>query len=120
MDWDTWAAYYRRLCAAKEHAISGEQSAAYFEVLKDFPDSCVQQAIYRASREVSGWPKSDKLVELSRDERRKSEALASICDVCHGDGWIDAPDQTHFNRVYSNYVTRCPQCYPKARTAGAA
>lgn len=119
LDFDVWSGCYNRLCAAKEHARNAEQSRALYDVLKEFPRSCVEQAMFRASREVSGWPKSDKLVELARDERRKLDAPSGICDVCHGDGWVDAPDEQHFNLTYTNYVRRCPQCRPAQKTSAA-
>lgn len=109
MEWESWQAAYRRLCVSKEHKLSGEQCAAYFEVLKDFPDTCVEQAVYRATRDVGGWPKSEKLVELARDEKRKLTAPASICDQCHGELWVDGATKERFNVTYQT-VVRCPQC----------
>ena len=120
MTWEAWISFYNRLCAAKEHRKDPEQCRAYFDALEPYPDACVQAAILRASREVSGWPKSDRLVELARAEYMKVQAPPSICHVCHGDGFINAPDEEHHGRVYTNYVRRCPTCRPASMNRGDA
>jgi hypothetical protein len=110
MTYDDWTPIFKRLCQAKDRTPNGEQGATLFEVLKDFPTPCVHQACFRASREVSGWPKSERLVELAMDERRKVTAAATICDVCHGEVWVDAAPRENFGVTYQT-VERCPQCW---------
>lgn len=110
MTYDDWTPLYKRLCAAKEHKPSGEQLAALFDALKDFPTSCVHQAVFRASREVPGWPKSDRLVELARDERRKVQGTPITCARCHGETWVDDGSHRLFERDYEQ-VRRCPECW---------
>lgn len=112
MTFDVWQTFYNRLCAAKEHKKNPEQCRAYFDALEPYPDACVQAAVLKATREVTGWPKSDRLVDLARQEYQKVQAPADMCHLCHGTGFIDAPDEEHFNRMYTNYVRRCPQCRP--------
>ena len=110
MTYDEWKDIFRGLCKRKDRALDGEQAAAYFEVLKDFPTPCVHQACFRASREVQGWPKSDRLVELASEERRKVMAPAMACDRCHGETWIEAAPRES-NGVTYQTVERCPQCW---------
>lgn len=119
MEWTVWEASYKRLCRAKAHTINGDECAAYYEALQEFPDACVMTAVLAAVQNVKGWPKTDQLVDLARKARRDVTHPAQHCQLCHGDGWVDTPDEERFNRMYSNFVKRCPQCYPQARTTYA-
>lgn len=114
MTYDDWTPIFKRLCAAKDRTPNGEQGAVLFDVLKSFPTPCVSQACYRASREVSGWPKSERLVELASEERRKVTAAAAVCDVCHGSTWIASVPREFCGATYET-VERCGQCWTLGR-----
>ena len=115
MSLDDWAPLYRRLVKAYSKTESGEQCAAYFEALKGYPEGILEQAIARTIAEDKFWP-------TAADVRTRASGLLagqtyepSRCDVCHGDQFVAAGDQQHFNRRYTNYVRACPQCRPEAR-----
>lgn len=120
MDWDTWQKLYRRLCVTYGRSVNGEQAAVYFEALSAFSASVVEAAIAKVATDHKTWPSVAELCERARSIIASTPYQRRACDLCHGDGFIEAPDQEHFQRTYTNYVTRCPQCYPSRQAEPAA
>ena len=64
------------------------------------------------------WPSigevSQGVMECKKARARSADRVNGSCGMCHGEGWVDMPDQTHHGLVYRNYVARCPRCRPGA------
>lgn len=111
MTFNEWTPRYRRLVKAFNKTESGEQCAAYFEALERFSDGVIEHAIAKVIAEEKYWPSAAELLERAKSHVASHVYTPPTCWRCHGDGFIDAPDQQHFNRAYTNYVQPCPDCH---------
>lgn len=110
MTFDEWTPRYRRLVKAFSKTENGEQCAAYFEALAKFPESAVEHALAKVIADERYWPSASVIREHAQNVLAGSVYTPSTCQKCHGDTWVDAPDQEHFRRAYTNFVNRCPIC----------
>jgi len=113
MTWDDWLPHYRRLVKTYNKTESGEQCAAYFEVLKGFTPLVIERAITRTLAEEKYFPAVSDIREHASYVMAGMLAPASICDVCHGDTWVDAEPLQANGVTYTNVVRRCRQCVPQ-------
>lgn len=120
MDYDIWTGQYKRLCALYGRAVKGAQAAEYFKAVQGYSGLVMDEAITTVGKTHKTWPNAAVLCEVASGVIRGISAPPRVCDLCHGNGFIDAPDEEHHGRTYSNYVRRCPQCRPAAVKGDAA
>jgi hypothetical protein len=111
VDAEIWWDCYEKLTKAYQKPRDTEQSKIYFEALRNFPNGVVVEAVGRTIREAKHWPNVAEIRDRVQGVSAGLAAPASICDRCHGNYWIEAPDEEHHGRMYPNYVRRCPQCH---------
>lgn len=74
----------------------------------------MEQAIARVNAVQKSFPKIADLVERCHAIRASVPYTPADCEVCHGDGWIEAEAHQPYDvPVRYPYVRRCPQCYPR-------
>jgi len=75
----------------------------------------------KRSKSDTFWPSIGEVYDgIGQAKRlRGFEAGGNKCEECHGNTWVTMPGQTHFNRLYPNYVARCPRCRPTSGTMAA-
>lgn len=88
MERDQWMREYSRLCVAYGRKPNAEQASVYFTALSLYPSLVVAEAVTAAIRSEKTWPNAADLVALAREARVSRTAPSSVCDVCHGDGWV--------------------------------
>jgi hypothetical protein len=112
MTYDEWTPRYRRLVKTYGKTENGEQCSAYFEALAQFSEGVIEQAIAKHTAEDKYWPAAADLRTRCLGILAGAVYTPPACPQCHGNKFIEAPDQTHFNRSYA-YVRRCPTCNTK-------
>jgi len=110
MTYDDWTPRYRRLIRTYNKTESVDQCSAYFEALQGYSLDVIDKAVTKTIAEEKYWPAVADIRSHALGILAGMNAPARACDLCHGSGWVDAPDEQHFNRTYTNYVRRCPQC----------
>lgn len=116
MTWDEWQPRYRRLVKTYGKTESSEQCAAYFEALQSYSEGVIEHAIARVIAEEKYWPAVAEIRSRVQAYLAGHVYTPSTCPDCHGDGWVDAPDQEHHGRQY-RYVTRCRRCWQGKESA---
>lgn len=119
MTYDEWAPRYRRLTKTYGKPESGEQCAAYFEVLEHFTEGVIEQAIARVIAESKYWPAVADIRSAAQGIVAGAVYTPPECPLCHGNLWEDAQPFTVQNVRYTNVVRACPQCKPSTQ-AGVA
>jgi hypothetical protein len=118
MERQFWAVQYKKLLTAYNKTMNAEQLAVFYDGLESLPGPIVAEAVDALIRERSQWPRVSDIRDKVTSLVAGRTYAPSKCDVCHGDGWITAPSQYHFDQpVAYQYVRRCPQCYPSASAA---
>lgn len=115
MTWEEWTPIYDKLAKGRDKKPAPEQCAAFFEVLQHYSEGLIKQAILRWNALNKFFPQASDLRELAQGVIAGHTYTPPECAECGGNGWIDAPDQQHFNLTYTNFVRRCPVCKPSLR-----
>lgn len=117
MTYEEWTPRYRRLVKTYGKVESGEQCAAYFEALQSFTEGVIEHAIAAVIAEEKYWPAVAEIRTRAQGYLAGHVYQPPTCAACHGDGWVEAEDQTHFQRRYTGYVRRCRACAAVAHVA---
>jgi hypothetical protein len=113
MDAETWVGLDAKLRKAYNKPQDREQSELYFGALKLMPGPTIRLAIEQLIKQEKYFPNVATIHEYCDNASRAVAAPASMCDVCHGDTWIDEAPIHAFNTIYRNVVDYCPQCHPR-------
>lgn len=117
MDASTWALCYAKLRIAYRKEQDADQAKLYFELLSNVPGPVIRLAVDKCIKEEKYWPNPATLRDYCDGAHTDLMLPARSCPRCHGETWIDAPDQNvQFVKDgppvrYGNYVTRCPECW---------
>jgi hypothetical protein len=117
LTFDEFTPRYRRLVKAYGKLESGEQCAAYFEVLKSFPEGVLEQAIAKVIGEEKHFPAAAVIRDAGRGIMAGAVYHAPTCQLCHGDLFVPAAPRVLFQLTYQQ-VSPCPECKPSG--VGAA
>lgn len=121
MTYDEWKPIYAKMVKGRDRRPLGEQCQSYFEVLSHFSGGVIETAILRWNVLNRAFPQASDIREMAVGVLASApKYVPPVCPCCHGDGFVDAPDQEHMGRMYPNYVRCCPQCRQVRHQASTA
>lgn len=115
MDAETWVGLDTKLRKAYHKPQDEAQSGVYFEALRLMPGPTIRLAIESLIKGEKFFPSIATIYEYCGDATRATSAPPSfdtVCELCHGEGWVDAEPIHALGEVYKNVVRRCPSCRP--------
>lgn len=112
-----WDIPYKDLCRTWGKTPNPTQAAAYWDVLKNFPVSAIEQAIVKANTEAAYFPQPSKIHEHAHGVVAAAVYIPPDCQTCGGNKFVDGLDRVVYNRTYKT-VRPCPVCNYRARSRG--
>ena len=87
MDRVQWQHQYKRLLTAFAKKNNPDQSAEYFNALKDLSSAVIHDAVSSAIKDAKYWPTAAELMERGRTARHQHSETKAACAQCDGSTW---------------------------------